>query len=156
MLQAIERQGSTYSASCTDFLTSSYEHSQAKVDQAQTLVIADIAPTQSLAEIGGMDDLAKSVKMNKQAKWPKTQRLSQLKAMMAVAKLQNKQVMFVALRAPYHATEFIDLADEVITTYSYTHTTHSDSEFTGPAYRALAKLFAGEVTAQGQLPVSIE
>ena len=156
MIQAIEQQGSTYTASCTDFLTASYEQSQTKVDQAQTLVIADIAPKQSLAEIGGMDDLAESVKMNKQARWPKAQRLSQLKAMMAVAKLQNKQIIFVALRAPYHATEFIDLADDVITTYSYTHTTHSDTEFTGPAYQALAQLFAGEVSAQGQLPVTIE
>ena len=156
MTQALNRASSDFDYTCSDYLTHSYEQTQDLVDKADSLVISSIAPKQSLAEIGGMDDLAASIRMNKQAKWPKTERLSQLKALAAVAQLQNKQVLFVSLRAPYESSEFIDLANDVVTTYAYTHTTDSDSEFTGPAYDALAKLFTGQVKATGVLPVTIE
>lgn len=153
--QALQKANSEIVHTCTDYLTHSYEQTQTLANQADTIVISSISPKQSLAEIGGMDDLAKSVQMNKNAKWPKTERLSQLKAMTAVAKLQNQQVVFVSLRAPYEANEFIDLADDIITTYSYTHTTNNDTKFSGPAYDALAELFTGNVKASGVLPVTI-
>lgn len=157
--QAMMAQATTASTenvyTCSNYLTDSYQDSQMLAAKAGTMVIAMIEPKQSLAEIGGMDDLAWSVKLNKKAKWPKTERIAQIKAMMAVAKLQQQQVIFVALRAPYQAQHFLDLADDVIATYSYTHTTHSNTEFYGPAYSALAQLFVGKLKAQGQLPVTI-
>lgn len=156
MTQALKAQSSEIDYTCTNYLTHTYEQTQERAAQAGSIVISSIAPKQSLAEIGGMDDLAKSVKMNKSVKWPKSERLAQLKSLAAVAKLQGQQTIFVSLRAPYEASEFLELADDIVTTYSYTHTTNSDTEFTGPAYEALAKLFTGKAKATGSLPVTID
>ncbi len=153
--QAMNKQDTHRKLTCSDYLSTSYEQALRAAEQAETIIIGSITPKQSLAEIGGMDDLGRSIKLDRQAKWPKKNRVEQLKSLMAVSKLQNKQLVFVSLRAPYEANSFIDLADDVIATYSYTHTTDSDTHFSGVAYDALAKLFTGKITATGTLPVTI-
>lgn len=154
--QAVSLQNRSLNISCTDYLSNSYQQTKAASKAADTIVVTSIEPKQSLAEIGGMDDLAKSIKLSRQAKWPKSERKKQLRWLMRGAMLEQKQVIFVSLRAPYEAAQFKALASDVIATYSYTHTTHDNKQFSGPVYSALAKLLTGKITAQGSLPVTIE
>ena len=156
IIQALQKQTSELAISCTDYLSNTYQQAKTLASEADTIVVTSIAPKQSLAEIGGMDDLAASIKLSRQAKWPKAERKKQLRWLMRGAMLDNKQVIFVSLRAPYEAAEFKTLATDVIATYSYTHTTHDDELFTGPVYTALAKLFSGKINASGSLPVTVK
>jgi len=156
ILQALKQYKPSLTTSCSDYLSHSYQEVKQRAKDSNSIVIGKITPTQSLAEIGGMDDLSTSLKLSRSAKWPKAMRIKQTRWLMAQAQRDNKQVIFVAMRAPYQAADFAPLADDVIATYSYTHTTHNDEKFEGPVYNALAQLFSGKINATGETPVSLK
>ncbi|WP_340680125.1 glycoside hydrolase family 3 N-terminal domain-containing protein [Paraglaciecola sp.] len=129
------------------------------LEQADVVIAADITPDQSLAELGGMDDIA-----NWRQRAPKEQQITQQLALLQAAKAQNKTTIFVSMRTPYNVSQFAHYADAVLATFSYnlnkTDYMHDDGrliiQYEGAIYNALADILTGRKIASGSLPVSIE
>ncbi len=125
--------------------------SLAQIEAADIVIGAHIAPRQSAAEMGGMDDLAGNSQKLTELAGPET-----IEALLTQAKQKNKAVVFVSLRTPYEIKEFSKVADTCLATYAYNiHTDEETGELISPALSALAKVLSGKLTANGHLPVTI-
>jgi beta-N-acetylhexosaminidase len=138
------------------------EHNDADSDElakADLLIVADITPDQSLAELGGMDDI-QSWRQRAPKKHIMATQLAQLKT----AKEQGKTTVFISLRAPYNVGLFSDYADLILASFSYNLNKRETLDqygrltvqYQGPIYQALADVITGKITATGELPVTIE
>lgn len=122
------------------------------------LIVADISPQQSLAEMGGMDDITH---------WrQRPDKTEQLDYLLNAVKLQNavaKPVIFVSLRTPYLAETFAPFSDAIYATYAYNtgkmevsdKSGEKRSTFQGVSFNALVDVLLGKESAEGQLPVSV-
>lgn len=127
--------------------------------QADVVIAADITPDQSLAELGGMDDIT-----TWQQREPKEQQVSQQLTLLQTAKSLGKPTIFIALRAPYNARDFAPWADVILASFAYNmnRVEYPDeqgdvvTQYQGAIYHALADIMLGNINASGQLPVSIE
>lgn len=152
---ALKARKATLQVNCMDYLNYDLKKLQQGIKQADVFVAASLTPKQSLAEMGGMDDLprlSKQVKKSKINKWSKPRIINSL---LSFAKQQNKQTVFISLRMPYEATKYVKSADHLLTTYSYNQYEDGSGKVTGAAYEALASVLLGRAQAVGDLPVSI-
>ncbi|MEO9947532.1 glycoside hydrolase family 3 protein [Paraglaciecola sp.] len=129
------------------------------LEWADMLITADIIPDQSLAELGGMDDLKhKSKRSSKQQQ--NTQQLRLLKTARDLA----KKTVFVSFRTPYKSYLFSPFSDAILASFDYrlNQTQYWDdfgrfiTEYQGPSFNALADVIIGNIQAQGSLPVSVQ
>jgi beta-N-acetylhexosaminidase len=127
--------------------------------QADVVITADITPDQSLAELGGMDDIS-----NWQQRAPKEQQISQQLSVLQTAKSLGKPTIFITLRAPYNTKDFAPWADAILASFAYNmnKVEYTDeqgrliTQYEGAIYDALADILLGNINATGQLPVSID
>ncbi|WP_299269360.1 glycoside hydrolase family 3 protein [uncultured Psychrosphaera sp.] len=141
---------------CSSILNSNDAADMKLIKQANAVLAGSITPYQSMAEMGGMDDMAAFKKAFGSLSSNKKRLDSKLKSLLRYAKQINKPVTFVSLRMPYEVEQYNIYADTIIATYSYNQ--YKDIHtglFTSPVYNSLAKLIAGKLTATGSLPVSV-
>lgn len=119
------------------------------VDNIDTLILGDISPQHSIAEMGGMDDFVSG-----QKRAGKQQQYSHIQVLLETAKCQDKQRVFVALRTPYIIERFKALIDAAVVTYDY-RVSIDKKTVRGVMFDVLAEWLAGEFEAKGQLPVTI-
>ncbi|WP_083271880.1 glycoside hydrolase family 3 protein [Alteromonas lipolytica] len=126
------------------------------LSNADALIVADITPQHSLAEMGGMADL--SVWRNKPDKATQSLWLYNL-----LSESHKSQVpgVFVALRAPYNIARYRDVADAAIATFGYNVTVTpaaggESQQARGAVFDALARGLLGQTAMPGKSPVTIE
>lgn len=122
-----------------------------QIAAADQVIAAFISPMQSLAEIGGMDDLA-SVSNLAEAYQKQQQYFYQLLQYGAALK---KDQTFVSLRSPYEISLYAPLVQRSLATYAYHSWQQADGEWVSPVYLALAEVLLGKRQASGKLPVTL-
>lgn len=145
--------------SCSSLASSISSTNLDLLEQADVLIVADISPNQSLAELGGMDDI-----QSWRERTPKNQQLSQQLAQLQAAKKLGKTTIFISLRAPYNVGQFAEYADVILASFAYnlSKTEFMDdygrfiTQYEGAIYHALADVITGQKVAMGSLPVSVE
>jgi beta-N-acetylhexosaminidase len=153
MQQALETYSQhTLSYSCSSLQGFDPQQAHADINKADVVIAGNATPKQSAVEIGGMDDLADAAQfaLNNQQQ-PKA-----LESLLKVAKKQNKNTVFISLRAPYDIAQFGNYADAILASYAYNIDVDNKTAVTGPAFTALAKVLLGKSSAQGSLPVTIK
>lgn len=114
------------------------------------VVVGDITPHHSLAEMGGMDDLA-----SWRERPSKADQHAWLQELMASAAAREQETVFVALRTPYVITDFRAVADAALATYDYSAALQPSGQVMSASFDALiAALLSGE--AAGNLPVTVD
>lgn len=122
----------------------------ALIASADTLLIGDISPIHSLAEMGGMDDLVVW-----QNRINKDQQLQWIDYALKAATQGNKTRIFVALRAPYIIEQFAKYVDLAIVTYDYRVLQTETGEPGGLVFDVIADFLKGDVSVSGTLPVTL-
>ncbi|KXI30057.1 glycoside hydrolase family 3 N-terminal domain-containing protein [Paraglaciecola hydrolytica] len=156
---ALKNRLSGANVNCLSLAHADKSANMTALKQADVVIAADISPDQSLAELGGMDDI-----VNWRQRAPKEQQITQQLALLQAAKAQQKTTIFVSLRTPYNTPQFAQYADAVLATFSYNlnKTEHMDDhgrmviQYEGAIYNALADILTGRKTASGSLPVSVD
>lgn len=115
------------------------------------VVIGDITPPHSLAEMGGMDDMSR---LSERADKPS--QYAFMREAMTYAKSQGMPVVLVALRAPYVVSQFEDVSDAALTTYGYNVEVDSHDQAQGVVFDALVDVLLGHTLAPGHLPVTVK
>ena len=124
---------------------------QRLIADSDTVLIGDISPQHSMAEMGGMDD-----RIEWQNRMDKEQQYAIIYHLLDFASKQQKKRMFVALRAPYIIDRFAELIDVALVTYDYrVHETES-GQATGFMFERIAAVMKGDAKPEGQLPVTIK
>ena len=144
---------------CTSVANVYGEANLSAVAQADMIITADITPDQSLAELGGMDDIK-----HRRERSTKQQQISQQLSMLEAAQRLRKKTLFISLRTPYNSHLFAPYADAILASFSYrlTKSEYMDdygrlvTQYDGPIFNALADVISGQVQAQGSLPVTIQ
>ena len=114
------------------------------------VVVGDITPHHSLAEMGGMDDLA-----SWRDRPSKADQHAWLQELLTFTKAREQTTVFVALRTPYVITDFRAVADAAIATYDYSAAQQPSGQVTSASFSALvATLLTGN--AAGILPVTVD
>ena len=155
--QALTASLQHYSAKPLQINSISLQHSDV-TSAAQQLASADlvisgfIAPMQSLADIGGMDDLTGIA--NIAAAY---QRQSQnYDALLPLITAADKPHVFLSLRAPYDISRYGQYADVVLASYAYNAADNPSAIGAGNAtYEALAQALLQQFTPKGRLPVTV-
>ncbi|WP_105170127.1 glycoside hydrolase family 3 protein [Pseudoalteromonas sp. T1lg23B] len=124
----------------------------AAIKQADWVIGAHASPQQSAVEIGGMEDVSKL----EEFALSRQEQPNALKALLQYAKTQQKQTLFISLRAPYEITQFAPYSDAVLASYAYNIDVDNNNRVAGPAFSALAKVILGQARAEGTLPVTIK
>ena len=133
-----------------DSLASKNQQPHPKQFNSDILLVADVSPRQSMAELGGMDDLESwQERSDKDTQW------DTIRAWMTQAKSQGAGVVFVSLRAPYTVADFQHLADAALASFAY-RISHKEGKLYSPAMDALSEALLGVTPISGELPVSIE
>lgn len=122
-----------------------------QIAAADQVIAAFISPMQSLAEIGGMDDLA-SVNNLADAYQKQQQYFYQLLQYGAALK---KDQTFISLRSPYELSLYGPLVQRSLATYAYHSWQEADGTLVSPVYLALAEVLLGKRQAKGKLPVTL-
>ena len=119
---------------------------------ADVVISGFIAPMQSLADIGGMDDLTGIA--NIAAAY---QRQSQnYEALLPRITAAAKPHVFLSLRAPYDISRYGKYADVVLASYAYNAADNPSAIGAGNAtYEALAQALLQQFTPRGRLPVTV-
>ncbi|CAM3667491.1 beta-N-acetylhexosaminidase [Rheinheimera salexigens] len=125
----------------------------AKIAKADVVISGFISPMQSLADIGGMDDMTGIRTIA--AAYQRQKTIFELLLPKVVA--ANKPHVYISLRAPYDISDYGQYADLVLATYAYNTAEDPTSIDAGNAtYQALAQVLLGQIKAGGQLPVSVK
>ncbi|OHU93731.1 glycoside hydrolase family 3 protein [Pseudoalteromonas byunsanensis] len=124
----------------------------AAIKQADWVIGAHASPQQSAVEIGGMEDVSKL----EEFALSRQEQPSALKALLKYAKKQQKQTLFISLRAPYEISQFSPYSDAVLASYAYNIDVDNSNRVAGPAFTALAQVILGQAQAHGTLPVTIK
>ncbi|WP_019029630.1 glycoside hydrolase family 3 N-terminal domain-containing protein [Colwellia piezophila] len=153
LVSAIKTElGANHAVSCTSMQSYNALETQKAITKADVILGAHIAPRQSAAEMGGMDDLVSNNQLSKDIIGPEV-----VYDLLAQGKKLNKKVIFVSLRTPYEIAEFSQVADVSLATYAYnTHRNPETGNFDSPALSALAKVITGKIIAKGSLPVTVK
>lgn len=137
-------------ASCQSLARLPPVPSPMQLQSLSALVVADITPQYSVAEMGGMDDLD-----SWRNRTDKAAQYAWMRQTMRAAKAANVPVVMVALRAPYVLAEFTDEADIALTTYGYNVTVFEDGRAEGAVFDAISLTLSGKLKAAGVLPVTV-
>lgn len=148
-------QNHPYEISCSDFITGTFQQVWQDSKNADVLIIGSIFPSQSPVEMGGMDDWPEIRKKLKSQTWPKSNRVGDIKKLLARAKAAGKQSVLISLRAPYEASQFYDVTTDILATYSYNQSTNKENDVSGVAFEAVTQILMGKREASGKLPVTV-
>lgn len=149
---ALTSQLPNLNTTCTSAVSFDADEAQQQIAAADVVIAANIAPRQSAAEMGGMDDL----ETNK-ARSLEVADVDVIYDLLAGAKQAQKRTLFVSLRTPYEIERFAPISDATLATYAYNTYQDPQSEAVrSPALEALAQVLAGKAVAKGKLPVTVE
>lgn len=124
-----------------------------KIAAADIVISGFISPMQSLADIGGMDDMTGIRTIAAAYERQK----SIFEALLPKVIAANKPHVYISLRAPYDISDYGQYADVVLATYAYNTAEDPSSIDAGNAtYQALAQVLLGQISATGQLPVTVK
>ncbi|MDP2716639.1 beta-N-acetylhexosaminidase [Rheinheimera sp.] len=124
----------------------------AQIAAADLVISGFIAPMQSLADIGGMDDLTGIANI---AAAYQRQTL-QYEALLPLINTLHKPHVFLSLRAPYDISRYGQYADVVLASYAYNTAEDPTAMGAGNAtYEALAQALLGQYPLTGTLPVTV-
>ena len=125
---------------------------KAQIAAADLIISGFISPMQSLADIGGMDDLSGITNMA--AAFARQTR--HYEALLGLLSAANKPHLFVSLRAPYDISRYGQYADVVLASYAYNTAEDVTAMGAGNAsYEALAQALLGQYRLSGKLPVTV-
>ena len=123
-----------------------------QIAAADVVISGFISPMQSLADIGGMDDLTGLANMA-QAYQQQSQHYDQLLQLISAA---QKPHIFLSLRAPYDIGRYGQYADVVLASYAYSTADDVAAMAAGNAtYEALAQALLQQYPLSGRLPVTV-
>ena len=153
MLAALSARGvASGQLHCFSALTEHWPDVLAALDSSAVLITAMVTPMPSLAELGGLDDVA-ALGGLQQAYRQLEQRLQQLSAEAKVRKIPE---VYLSLRSPYDLQQFGANAAAVLASYDYhTRVDPATGTHSGPAFEALADVLLGRYPARGELPVQL-
>ncbi|MGP9802871.1 beta-N-acetylhexosaminidase [Rheinheimera sp. NSM] len=124
----------------------------AQIAAADLVISGFIAPMQSLADIGGMDDLTGIANI---AAAYERQTL-QYETLLPLINTQQKPHVFLSLRAPYDISRYGQYADVVLASYAYNTAEDPAVMAAGNAtYEALAQALLQQYPLTGTLPVTV-
>lgn len=121
------------------------------ITSADAVIIGDISPSHSLAEMGGMDDL-----IVWQNRIDKSQQYTWMAHALDTATRGNKTRIFVALRAPYVVEKFATSIDIALVTYDYRVLQTESGDAGGLTFDIVADFLRGKFSATGSSPVSVK
>lgn len=122
-----------------------------QIAAADQVIAGFISPMQSLAEIGGMDDLS-GIRNLGEAYQQQQQYFLQLLQYGAALK---KPQTFVSLRSPYEISLYAPYVERALATYAYHGWQDETGNWVSPVYQALAEVLVGQSKATGRLPVTL-
>lgn len=124
----------------------------AQIAAADLVISGFIAPMQSLADIGGMDDL-NGIRNIAAAYERQTQ---QYETLLPLVSAQHKPHVFLSLRAPYDISRYGKHAAVVLASYAYNTAENVTAIGAGNAtYEALAQALLRQYGLTGTLPVTV-
>ncbi|TKB47978.1 glycoside hydrolase family 3 protein [Ferrimonas sediminicola] len=115
------------------------------LDQAELVVSGFVSPRQSVAELGGMEDLAA---LDEQA-LIRAHRPRRLATLLEQARRRGRSVVHLSLRAPYEFPLVSPWCHWALASFAY----HLDRPGRGTSYDALARVLLGLAPAPGRLPL---
>lgn len=129
------------------------------IKQADLVISADITPQQSMAEMGGMDDIQQW-----RDRADKKTQTATLLDLMQQAKALGKPSIFISMRTPYNVPLYAPYSDAILATFAHNlrESHYIDdygrfvSQYQGPIFNAVADILTGKLEATGALPVSIK
>lgn len=127
------------------------DRARQQIAAADQVIAGFISPMQSLAEIGGMDDLS-GIRNLGEAYQQQQQYFLQLLQYGAALK---KPQTFVSLRSPYEISLYASYVGRALATYAYHGWQEADGTWVSPVYQALAEVLLGQSKATGRLPVTL-
>jgi beta-N-acetylhexosaminidase len=127
------------------------DRAKRQIAAADQVIAGFISPMQSLAEIGGMDDLS-GIRNLGEAYQQQQQYFLQLLQYGAALK---KPQTFVSLRSPYEISLYAPYVERALATYAYHGWQNADGSWVSPVYQALAEVLLGQSKATGRLPVTL-
>ena len=127
------------------------DRAKRQIAAADQVIAGFISPMQSLAEIGGMDDLS-GIRNLGEAYQQQQQYFLQLLQYGAALK---KPQTFVSLRSPYEISLYGPYVERALATYAYHGWQNADGTWVSPVYQALAEVLLGQSKATGRLPVTL-
>ena len=156
---ALKKRVARLNITCNSLASVDDEINLLAIEQADMVITADITPDQSLAELGGMDDIQHSRERS-----TKQQQVEQHLSLLKTAQRFGKKTMFISLRTPYNTGQFSPYTDAILASFSYrlTKSEYIDeygrliTEYAGPSFNALADVMVGRLQAQGSLPVTVQ
>lgn len=120
------------------------------LDAQDVVIIGDISPQHSVAEMGGLDSNEEvSGRLSVSESQAYARRLLQH------ARQQGATGVFVAMRAPYAAADFAPLSTLSLATFGYNVTVNERGQAGGAVYEALADALLGRRALTGAAPVSL-
>ncbi len=129
-----------------------FSQASAQIANADLLISGFIAPMQSLADIGGMDDLTGIA--NLAAAFERQSR--NYEALLPLISQSGKQHVFLSLRAPYDISRYGQYAQLVLASYAYNTAEDVSAIGAGNAtYEALAQALLQQYALSGTLPVTV-
>ncbi|MEO3678395.1 glycoside hydrolase family 3 protein [Rheinheimera sp. FR7-31] len=129
-----------------------FSRAGAQIGDADLVISGFIAPMQSLADIGGMDDLTGIA--NLAAAFERQSR--NYEALLPLISQSGKQHVFLSLRAPYDISRYGQYAQLVLASYAYNTAEDVSAIGAGNAtYEALAQALLQQYDLSGTLPVTV-
>lgn len=127
------------------------DQAKQQIAAADQVIAGFISPMQSLAEIGGMDDLSGIRNLGEAYQQQQQYFLQLLQYGTALKKPQT----FVSLRSPYEISLYAPYAERTLATYAYHGWQDDAGNWVSPVYQALAEVLLGHSKATGRLPVTL-
>lgn len=129
-----------------------FSQTSTQIADADLVISGFIAPMQSLADIGGMDDLTGIA--NLAAAFERQSR--NYEALLPLISQSGKQHVFLSLRAPYDISRYGQYAQLVLASYAYNTAEDVSAIGAGNAtYEALAQALLQQYELSGTLPVTV-
>lgn len=141
---------------CQSMAAKQWTKDESWSDKPDLVILGDISPQQSLAEMGGVDD----IQTWRDRADPELQK-NTLMALAQEYEQKNVPIVFVTLRTPYVQSEFSRLSQVQLASFSYNVKNknvagNQQGEVAGPIFDALAQVLLGKQSAQGRMPVSLQ
>lgn len=155
MTQALQAVRDGITVRCQSMAAKNWRKNAAWSEKPDLVILGDISPQQSLAEMGGVEDFEN---------WRDRANPMFIREKLTTLALDYEQktvpIVFLTLRAPYIQTEFAHVSQIQLASFSYNVKRRSDLDseeeiVTGPIFQALAKVLLNDKTPEGSLPVSL-